>query len=209
MAEQENAIICQDLTFHYHNRPIFSQFNLKIPFHKMNLIKGKNGIGKTTLLKLMASILLPPKGSVHYRGIVNPKINWLPSCGNALFPHLTGIENFTLFQHLTPHQCLTIDEIKTLLVNYPVMIETLNKSLPVQVNQCSDGMKQLIKIAIALSHNAHFYFWDEPFQNLSQELALELSLLMNTFFQEKTLVLTDHRHSGNNDYDEINLETLL
>jgi len=53
-----------DLAFHYKSHETFKDINFSIHQGEITVILGPNGVGKTTLLKCLNSILFPQKGSV-------------------------------------------------------------------------------------------------------------------------------------------------
>ena len=58
----------EHIDFSYGKQPVFRDFSLEIREGESVLITGINGIGKTTLLRLMAGVLFPRKGQVIYSG---------------------------------------------------------------------------------------------------------------------------------------------
>ena len=54
------------LSFSYGKNQVFKDFNLQIPDGQVSLITGINGVGKSTLLRLMAGVLRPDKGEIRY-----------------------------------------------------------------------------------------------------------------------------------------------
>ena len=56
----------EGLSFSYGKTKIFSDFNLRIPKGQVCLITGINGVGKSTLLRLMAGVLRPAKGEIRF-----------------------------------------------------------------------------------------------------------------------------------------------
>ena len=59
-------ISVKELTFNYGKKEIFSHYNLFVPEGEVCLITGVNGVGKTTLLRLMAGVLRPKSGEVKF-----------------------------------------------------------------------------------------------------------------------------------------------
>lgn len=59
----------RNLSFGYGKKQIFKDFNLEIPENQVCLITGINGVGKSTLLRLIAGTLRPDAGDVRYKGL--------------------------------------------------------------------------------------------------------------------------------------------
>src|SRR5689334_11357692 len=55
-------IVLSDVTQHYGVRPVLRDITLKIPAGRLTAVVGPNGMGKTTLLGVMAGVLSPQKG---------------------------------------------------------------------------------------------------------------------------------------------------
>jgi ABC-2 type transport system ATP-binding protein len=62
----------EDMGFAYGRRGVLRDFNLHIKEGETTLITGINGTGKTTLLRLMAGVLFPQRGSIHYSEKLGP-----------------------------------------------------------------------------------------------------------------------------------------
>jgi ABC-2 type transport system ATP-binding protein len=59
-------VTIRNLFFNYGKAKIFSDFNLEIEAGKVTLITGINGVGKSTLLRLIAGVLKPAKGEILF-----------------------------------------------------------------------------------------------------------------------------------------------
>jgi len=59
-------ITFENVSFQYNYNLILKNISLQFSSEKVNFIKGKNGTGKTTLLKLIATYLSPFKGNILY-----------------------------------------------------------------------------------------------------------------------------------------------
>ncbi len=61
------SITFRDVSFSYEkDNPLFQNFNVSFPIDKTILLKGENGIGKSTLASLAAGLLKPSAGNVNY-----------------------------------------------------------------------------------------------------------------------------------------------
>ena len=56
----------RDLSFGYGKRSVFSRFNFDLPEGQVCLLTGINGVGKSTLLRLIAGVLKPSAGQIRY-----------------------------------------------------------------------------------------------------------------------------------------------
>jgi ABC-type Mn2+/Zn2+ transport system ATPase subunit len=59
----------KDLSFRYGRHRVFQDFRLDVPDGQVCLITGINGVGKSTLLKLIAGVLRPQAGSIEFPGL--------------------------------------------------------------------------------------------------------------------------------------------
>ena len=68
-------ITIKDLSFSYGKMKVYEGFNLTIPEGQACLVTGINGVGKSTLLRLLAGVLTPDKGEIIFDGKLgaNPK----------------------------------------------------------------------------------------------------------------------------------------
>ena len=128
---------------------------------------GKNGVGKSTLLRIIDKISTPDKGDIYFQNnnILKSKSSTRQGiyyCGHApgLYPSLTAEENlhyFSLFHQCNPSSTL----IQTTLKDYELS-DALNKP----VKFFSQGMMQRLKLAFIEIINWKLLLIDEPFNGL-------------------------------------------
>tara|TARA_B100000575_G_C23103418_1_gene636721 strand:+ start:1042 stop:1674 length:633 start_codon:yes stop_codon:yes gene_type:complete len=146
---------------------IIKNLSLDIPSQSSLSITGANGSGKSTLTKLISAYMEPTSGNVQY--FKNEKkwpIESIPYTIGLATPYLNLIEEFSLKEHLEFHfkfrkTPLTIDEI----------IKKLNFqfSIDKKIKDFSSGMKQRLKLALAIYGENQLIVLDEPTSNLDQE----------------------------------------
>ena len=146
---------------------IIKNLSLDIPSQSSLSITGANGSGKSTLIKLISAYMEPTSGNVQY--FKNEKkwpIESIPYTIGLATPYLNLIEEFSLKEHLEFHfkfrkTPLTIDEI----------IKKLNFqfSIDKKIKDFSSGMKQRLKLALAIYGENQLIVLDEPTSNLDQE----------------------------------------
>jgi heme exporter protein A len=154
-------------------RLIFSDIDLTIQPGEILVIGGRNGSGKSTLLKVIAKILTPTKGTcewtlggkklesddlIGHRGFVGPYLE--------LYDTLNASEHLKLVADLRSQQ-LTADEGEALLsrLGLPMNGDVASR----YIGAFSSGMKQRVKIAMALVNSPKVLLLDEPTTNLDEE----------------------------------------
>ena len=154
------------LSFSYGDRKIFKDLNLEIPDDKITAICGASGCGKTTLLKLIAGILLPDKGEIQ--GPKKSDIAFLFQ-EDRLLPMLNAAgqidvvieknEKEALNEKYTPAYWLEMVELKG-EANTPIA-------------ELSGGMKRRVALArcLAFGFDKKLLILDEPFEGVDQVCA--------------------------------------
>ena len=85
------------LAFHRYGNPVFKPLELNLPRGRAIVLTGPNGVGKTTLLRLLAGILTPVRGRLQHHAEV-AFVGHLP----ALKGDLTCRENLAYERHVGP-----------------------------------------------------------------------------------------------------------
>ncbi len=174
------------------NRVALSNLNALFPAGKISAVIGESGCGKTTLLRILAGLVAPDSGAVHYRDVStsqnrSPKIAMVFQ-EPRLFPWLTVEENIALAVRDLPEKERKARVHETLSV---VGLAERNRAL---VNEISGGMAQRAGFARALVSKPDILFLDEAFSALD---ALTRDRLRNEFVRiwharPMTVVLVTH-----------------
>ncbi|MFD1125297.1 ABC transporter ATP-binding protein [Lentilactobacillus raoultii] len=156
-------------------------------------LAGRNGSGKTMLIRAIAGLLIPSLGQVIIDGEpLHEKIDFPPSIGvtieNTVFPKdLTGLENLVALSKIK-HQA-TLDDIKSAFEKVGMAEREWNT----KVAKYSLGMRQKLSIAQALFEKPKLLLLDEPTNGLDQE---STEKLRETLRQEAnrgtTVILASH-----------------
>jgi ABC-2 type transport system ATP-binding protein len=158
---------------------------------------GPNGSGKTTTIRILATLLTPTSGQARVLGFdvvkeankVRGRIGLILGGERGLYGRLTGEENlkyFAALNHLSRE--LTNKRVKEILE-----LVGLSGDSRRLVEQYSRGMRQRLHIARGLLTDPEVLFMDEPTIGLDPAGAQELRQLIPTLVQRgKTILLTTH-----------------
>ena len=162
----------------FHNEWIFKNLDLELSSGDTLAITGGNGSGKSTLLKCLSGAIPLTSGTIQYQAGSTQigEEHWFRSLALAT-PYLELPEEFTLsevinfhFQFKNPLQNRTNTEILEVL--------GLEKHKSKAISQFSSGMKQRVKLALAIFSEVPFLLLDEPTTNLdTQGLSWYLKLI--------------------------------
>jgi iron(III) transport system ATP-binding protein len=130
-------------------------------------IAGETGSGKTTLLKVIAGLLEPNTGSVHFNGerILMPSEQLIP--GHPKIAFLS--QHFELRNNYRVEELLDMArKIPEARANHIYKICRIEHLLTRKTNQISGGEKQRIVLAKLLTTEPSLLLLDEPFSNLDK-----------------------------------------
>lgn len=176
-------------------REVLRGIDLKVDRGDFAIIMGPNGTGKTTLLRLIATVIKPDRGRIKVCGFPLPekapearsKIGFLTH-SPFLYDELTARENLlfhaSLFSVREPER--RVAELLELV--------GLEGRADERVRTFSRGMLQRLAIARALLHDPPLLLLDEPFTGLDQRAAEVLLDLLKYFPQEgRAVIMTTHQ----------------
>lgn len=175
-----------DLEIGYNNNSLLEPLNLIIRNKDKVVITGKNGIGKSTLIKTIIESI--PKISGDFYWDKNVKINYL---GQDEF----YLVNDTPFNYVSNYyESFTNKEIYALLARYGITFEMANRP----INTLSGGEQMKIKLALMKDNYGNVLILDEPTNHLDINAKEALKEALNNY--EGTLILVSHEASF---YEEI------
>jgi iron complex transport system ATP-binding protein len=176
--------------------------NIGISFDKSTIttIVGKNGCGKTTLLKTAANLLKPFSGEVMIEGknIESISNKELAKCISFL-PQLRSVPNITVY-NLVMHgryPYLGFSRIPQkrdkLIAENAIEIMGLREQMNKNIQELSGGQRQKVYIAMVLAQDTDIIFLDEPTTYLDINHQLEiLEIVKKLKKMGKTIVMVLH-----------------
>lgn len=167
--------------------------NINVVFNLGNIygLYGRNGSGKSVLMKLICGFLIPTSGEILINGINFNLEKDYPKNLRAViekpsfFPDLTGFENLKLLAEI--QNKITDDEIlKSLeIVN---LLEEKDK----KYSKYSLGMKQKLAIAQAIMENPQILILDEPFNGIEEKTVNKIIEYLKEEKKEKIIIFSTH-----------------
>ena len=155
-------------------------------------LRGKNGSGKTMLMRAMSGILIPDSGSVIINGkTLHKDISFPKSIGilienPSFLPQYTGFKNLKLLAGLTGN--ISDDEIRTALDR--VGLDPEDKRT---YRKYSLGMKQKLGIANAIMGEPDIIILDEPINALDEESVKKIKkVLLEIRDKDKLIIIACH-----------------
>lgn len=190
---------------------VLKNINFHIPGNKVTAIVGPSGSGKTTLIKLLLKFYNPQEGTIK---VGNTKLNqlshnaWREHCGvvmqegyifsNTIAKNIAIGE--TVIDKAKLKHAVDIANIKDFIEELPL---SYNTKIGMEGVGLSTGQKQRILIARAVYKNPQCLFFDEATASLDANNEKTIMKKLETFFQNKTVIVIAHRLSTVKNADQI------
>ncbi len=181
------GISIDKIDFKYDDNILFKDFSVKFPPKNNTSILGNNGIGKSTLIKLISGIEEPHLGSIvdYNNNSIHNSITYMDQF-DQLLPWLKIKNNITLGFKLRQ------ENYSSKKFSYLTNILGLNEFLNSFPNQVSGGTKQRTALARTFIEDRPLVIMDEPFSSLDTNTKNKLIKLTKYLVKDKTLILVTH-----------------
>ena len=179
---------CKNLCKSYGDKKILKDVNLKIPKGKIIGLLGKNGTGKTTLIKLINDLLTPTSGEV----LINGK--------------RPGVESKKIISYLPEKTYLdremkVRDAIKYFEEFYDnfdskraiKLLKDLDLDINIKIGKMSKGMQEKLQLILVMSRNASLYILDEPLGGVDPATRdYILDTILSNFSEGASVIISTH-----------------
>lgn len=187
------TLFIKNATLSYENVLLFENINVTLPAKHCVCLLGPSGVGKSSLLRLIANLIRSTNDANLVSGTITAddglglknRIAYMAQSDNLL-PWLSLEKNITLSASLR-REFLDLSRSDALLE--AVGLSHARHKLPAQL---SGGMRQRTALARTLYDNKPIILMDEPFSALDIVSRLELQDLSNTLFVDRTVFLVTH-----------------
>lgn len=174
-------IEAKNLHFSYGDQPVLQGVSLEFTDEQPVVLLGGSGMGKTTLMRLLAGLMKPEKGEI--KGITEDTRIAVMFQEDRLFPHLTVYKNLKLI-----HPDVSFEEAAELLSQLNLDRSVLDQ-LP---RELSGGMRRRAALARALLFEADVVLMDEPFQGLDVDTRKMALAAVKKWTKGRPLLLISH-----------------
>lgn len=178
----------KNLYKNYGEKQVLNNITLTVPRGKIIGLLGKNGTGKTTLIKLINGLLTPTEGEIVFEG---EKIGPQSKLNIAYLPERTYLDksmtiNETLKFFKEFYSNFDIDKAKDLL-----------KKLDLDENQkiirMSKGMQEKVQLVLVMSRKADLYILDEPLGGVDPATRdYILDTILTNFHEGASIIISTH-----------------
>jgi NitT/TauT family transport system ATP-binding protein len=181
-------IALRDISKSYGGRPVFSGFSADFEARRVSCILGASGVGKTTLINIIAGLVPPDRGTVRF-GVTGerPRASYVFQ-EHRLLPWLNVYDNLDLVlrglrktQAAQPGAARFVREKplytkaeRAAVIREQLALVGLSEYETARLNELSGGMARRAALCRAFLYPSELMFLDEPFKELDSKLKDEL-----------------------------------
>jgi urea transport system ATP-binding protein len=190
------------LNVYYGESHILRSVDMSVFPGKMVCLIGRNGVGKTTLLKTIMGLLKPRSGDIYLAGqaIANKTtdnrarmgIGYVPQ-GREIIPRVTVKENLILGLEALPQRPKSLEIPEEIFELFPVLKTMLSR----MGGDLSGGQQQQLAIARALMGKPRLLVLDEPTEGIQPSIILEIEAAVRRIIETtgiSVLLVEQHLH---------------
>lgn len=184
-------ISIQNLSFAYRKKPVFNGLDLEFTAGHVYGLLGKNGTGKSSLLRNIAGLLQPKKGSISVNG--HTPFNRLPVFLEDIFlvPEEFYLPDISVAEFIKRHAPFYPRFSAQQFGNYISVFEIPADST---LQNMSYGQKKKVMIAFALATNARVLLMDEPTNGLDIMSKSQFrKILAEALDEERCIIISTHQ----------------
>lgn len=174
-ATRKNLILAQNLSIFYDNKILFNNVKFELNVGERMAIKGRNGCGKSSVVKLIIGEDIPN----------NNGLKVMPRLKISYVPQMTEEVKGNISEYARNKN---VDEgiFRAMLQKLGVDKEKLDKDL----SDLSEGQKKKVMIARSISEDSEIYIWDEPLNYLDIQSREQIENMILKY--EPTMIFIEH-----------------
>jgi urea transport system ATP-binding protein len=178
-----------NLNVQYGESSVLHDVTLEVPPGKVVCLLGRNGVGKTTLIKSIMGLLRPRTGRVLLSGA--DVTHWSPSRraqagvgyvpqGRGIFPHLTVYENLLIGFEAAPKRKFDAAALEEAYTLFPVLKQMRTRL----AGTLSGGQQQQLAFARVLVRRPQLLLLDEPTEGIQPSIMAQIEDLISSLREQ-------------------------
>ena len=179
---------CKDLCKDFGEKKVLKNVNISIESGKIVGLLGKNGVGKTTLIKLINDLLTPTSGEVLFDG---QKIGVESKKRIAFLPERTYLDKEMTVKQTVRYFSEFYDNFDQVKAEKLLLDLGLDTSL--RLKKMSKGMQEKVQLVLVMSRHADLYVLDEPLGGVdpaTREYILDT--ILSNFDEGASVLISTH-----------------
>lgn len=180
-------LVVTGLHVYYGQSRIIDDVSLEVAPGEVVCLMGRNGVGKTTMLKAIMGILKAKQGTIRYEGRdithlpphkrAAAGIGYVPQ-GRGIFPHLTVYENLLMGFEALPGRARagSPEALEEIYTTFPVL-KQMGKRV---AGTLSGGQQQQLAIGRVLARKPRLLLLDEPTEGIQPNIVAEIEDLIRS-----------------------------
>ena len=208
---KSNILSVEKLSCIRGERALFEDLSFELSNGQALHVRGMNGSGKTSLLRLLCGINQPEQGAINWNGIsTNNNLNFF-KCSvyighkDGLKNELSSIENLRVYQKVSTRTTSAADEQK--LDACLAQLQILDCA-DLYTHQLSFGQRRRLTFARLLLNEFNLWILDEPFTGIDREGRALIEKLCEQHLNDGGLIVLTHHQSLENSAFKNRLNTL-
>ncbi len=183
-----------NLQVNYGESTILHNISLDVPAGKVVCLMGRNGVGKTTLLKSIMGVLRPTQGQVYWSEAemtqwsvsqrARAGIGYVPQ-GRGIFPYLTVYENLLMGFEALPGRKPDASALEEIYSLFPILKQMRNRL----AGALSGGQQQQLAFGRVLVRRPRLLLLDEPTEGIQPSIMHEIEALILKLHQQGQIAI--------------------
>ena len=184
----EKLLECIDINKDFGNKRVLKDVNLTIYRGKIIGLLGKNGMGKSTLIKLINDLLTPNYGKILVMG------------------KEVGVDSKRIISYLPERtyldKSMTVDKVIEYFTDFydnfdskkaRKLLKDLDLDTGVKLSKMSKGMQEKVQLVLVMSRKADLYILDEPLGGVDPATRdYILDTILSNFNEDSSVIISTH-----------------
>ena len=201
-------LLANNLSFKRSSKTIFHNLDIALAPHKIIQIKGRNGIGKTTLTKILSNILIPTTGDIYWNGQNIKKGPYL------FFKNLTYImdtntskKNMTVYENIKFWRKIFYSTLNNKTIKSLLELLKIQTYKNVMVKYLSFGETRKLELCRLVIEQKKLWILDEPYLGLDESITRILTETLKSHINNGGMIIfSSYFHPQIMDIEELQLE---